>query len=224
MARDIQGMHILIVGASGVLGSKLATQLSLGGAQVSAIVRDGSLLDPTTVSRYAIADITDTAELRAAFAELAPFDGVINAAGVVAFGNVMDVDDHTLTQLFSINAIAPIVMLRESAPHISQGGFFLNISAVVAQAPMTGMAAYSASKAAVWGAMVAATRELRRQQIDVIDARPPHTETGLADRPLAGVAPKLPTGLDPETVAARIIVAIKDGERDLPVESFSPSL
>jgi short-subunit dehydrogenase len=224
MARDIQGMHIVIVGASGVLGSKLATQLSLGGAQVSAIVRDGSLLDTTAVSRYAIADITDSAELRAAFAELAPFDGVINAAGVVAFGNVMDVDDHTLTQLFSINAIAPIVMLRESAPHISQGGFFLNISAVVAQAPMTGMAAYSASKAAVWGAMVAATRELRRQQIDVIDARPPHTETGLATRPLAGVAPKLPTGLDPETVAARIIVAIKDGERDLPVESFSSSL
>jgi short-subunit dehydrogenase len=72
--------------------------------------------------------------------------------------------------------------------------------------------------------MVAATRELRRQQIDVIDARPPHTETGLADRPLAGVAPKLPTGLDPDTVAARIVSAIKDGERDLPVESFSLSL
>jgi short-subunit dehydrogenase len=159
-----------------------------------------------------------------AFAELAPFVGVVNAAGVVTFGNVMEVDDHTLTQLFAINAIAPIVMLRESAPHISQGGFFLNISAVVAQAPMAGMSAYSASKAAVWAAMVAATRELRRQQIDVIDARPPHTETGLATRPLAGVAPKLPKGLDPDTVAARIVSAIKDGERDLPVESFSPPL
>ncbi len=41
--------------------------------------------------------------------------------------------------------------------------------------------------------------------------RAPHTETGLATRPLAGVAPKLPTGLDPESVAARIIAAIKDG-------------
>ncbi len=224
MARDIQGMHIVIVGASGVLGSKLATQLSDGGAQVSAIVRDGTRLDATSTSRYAIADITDTEALRAAFTELAPFDGVINAAGTVAFGNVLDLDDHTLTQLFAINSIAPIVMLRESAPHISQGGFFLNISAVVALVPMAGMAAYSASKAAVWGAMVAATRELRRQQIDVIDVRPPHTETGLATRPLAGVAPKLPTGLDPDMVAARIVSAIKDGERDLPVESFSPSL
>ena len=114
-----------------------------------------------------------------------------------------------------------MVMLRESAAHIGEGGFFLNISAVVALQPMAGMAAYSASKAGAWGAMVGATRELRRQQIDVIDVRPPHTETGLATRPLAGVAPKLPTGLDPAFVATRIISAIKDGERDLPVEAFS---
>ena len=214
-------MRIVVVGASGVLGSNLASQLSQGGAQVSAIVRDPSRIDSAVISRSVVADITDSSALRAAFTALAPFDGVVNAAGVVAFGNLVELDDHTLTQLFAINAIAPIVMLRESAPHISQGGFFLNISAVVAQAPMAGMSAYSASKAAVWGAMVAATRELRRQQIDVIDARPPHTETGLVNRALAGVAPKLPTGLDPATVAARIVAAIKDGERDLPVEAFT---
>ena len=223
MARELIGKHIVIVGASGVLGSKLAIQLSQSGVQVSAIVRDSSRIDHSAISRYALADITDSAALRNAFVELSPFDGVINAAGVVAFGNLSELDDHTLTQLFAVNAIAPIVMLRESAAHITSGGFFLNISAVVAQQPMAGMAAYSASKAGVWGAMFAATRELRRQQIDVIDVRPPHTETGLASRPLAGTAPKLPTGLDPESVAARIIMAIKDGERDLPVESFTSS-
>ena len=223
MARELIGKHIVIVGASGALGSKLAIQLSQSGVQVSAIVRDSSRIDHSAISRYALADITDSAALRNAFVELSPFDGVINAAGVVAFGNLSELDDHTLTQLFAVNAIAPIVMLRESAAHITAGGFFLNISAVVAQQPMAGMAAYSASKAGVWGAMFAATRELRRQQIDVIDVRPPHTETGLASRPLAGTAPKLPTGLDPESVAARIIMAIKDGERDLPVESFTSS-
>lgn len=141
----------------------------------------------------------------------------------MAFGNIAELDDATLAQLFAVNAIAPIIMLRESSKHITEGGFFANITAVVAQQPMAGMAAYSASKAAVWGAMIAATRELRRQQIDVIDIRPPHTETGLVNRPLAGVAPKLPTGLEPDVVAARIITAIKDGERDLPVEAFTSS-
>jgi cyclic-di-GMP-binding biofilm dispersal mediator protein len=221
MARELQGMHIVVVGASGVLGSKVAAELSQGGAQVSAIVRDAARINSAAISRTATADITDSATLRAAFETLAPFDGVVNAAGVVAFGNITELDDQTLSQLFATNAIAPMVMLRESAPHIRQGGFFLNISSVVAQQPMAGMAAYSSSKAAVWGAMIAATRELRRQQIDVIDARPPHTETGLATRPISGAAPKLPTGLDPDLVAARLVAAIRDGEKDLPVEAFN---
>ena len=223
MAREIAGKKIVIVGATGVLGSRLAAQLSAASAQVAAIVRDASQLDSTTISQYEIADLTDTTALTAALTALAPFDGLINAAGVVAFGNVADLDDATLTRLFAINSIAPIVMLRESSKHINEGGFFANLTAVVAQQPMAGMAAYSASKAAAWGAMIGAARELRRQQIDVIDVRPPHTETGLANRPIAGVAPKLPTGLDPDAVAARIVTAIKDGERDLPVEAFIAS-
>jgi len=115
------------------------------------------------------------------------------------------------------------VMLRESAGHMSDGGFFVNISGVVATQPVAGMAAYSASKAAAWAAMTAAARELRRRRIDVIDARPPHTETGLATRPLAGVAPTMPEGLSPVAVAARIIAAVVAGERDLPTEAFSVS-
>lgn len=221
MARELAGKKILIVGATGVLGSELAAQLSNVGANVCAIVRDAASLDAATVSQHVVADITDSSALTAAFAALAPFDGVINAAGVVAFGPVAELDDETLQQLFAINTIAPIVMLREGSRHIAEGGFFANITAVVAQQPMAGMAAYSASKAGIWGAMTGAARELRRQQIDVIDIRPPHTETGLANRPIAGVAPKLPQGLEPAAVAARIVKAIADGERDLPVEEFS---
>jgi cyclic-di-GMP-binding biofilm dispersal mediator protein len=221
MVRDLNGKHIVVVGASGVLGAEMAALLVKAGATVSAVVRGSSRLDSTVVTRHAIADISNSAELEAALQELAPFDGLINAAGIVAFGEVKELDDKTMTQLFAVNAIAPIVMLREGAKHITEGGFFLNISAVVAQAPMAGMAAYSASKAAAWAAMVAATRELRRQQIDVIDARPPHTETGLATRPIAGAAPRLPEGLTPNFVATKIISGIQDGARDLPVESFA---
>ena len=129
MARDLQGMHIVVVGATGVLGSKIAAHLSQAGTAVSGIVRKADQLDSATVSRHVVADITNTASLRAAFEQLAPFDGVINAAGVVAFGNITEVHDKTLTDLFAINSIAPIVMLRESAPHITTDGFFLNISA-----------------------------------------------------------------------------------------------
>ena len=220
MARDLTGTTIVIIGATGVLGSCLAQQLTDAGVHVAAIVRDSASLDPAVVSAHAVADITDHAALRSAFAGLGPVDGVINAAGAVAFGTLAELDDETLTKLFAINAIGPIVALRESATQIKEGGFFVNISGVVALQPVAGLAAYSASKAAAWSAMTSVARELRRQQIDVIDARPPHTETGLATRPLAGTAPKLPVGLDPNVVAARIIAGIVNGERDLPVEAF----
>jgi cyclic-di-GMP-binding biofilm dispersal mediator protein len=212
---------VVVVGATGVLGANIATQLAATGARVSAIVRDHTRLDGASVSQYALADVTDHEALRTALASVAPFDGVVNATGVVAFGNVVDLDDATLARLFAVNSIAPIVMLRESAVHMNDGGFFVNISGVVATQPVAGMAAYSASKAAAWAAMTAAGRELRRRRIDVIDARPGHTETGLATRPLAGVAPKMPEGLAPNVVAARIVAAITAGERDLPTEAFS---
>jgi cyclic-di-GMP-binding biofilm dispersal mediator protein len=221
VARELRGAHVVVVGATGVLGANIATQLAAAGARVSAIVRDHTRLDGASVSQYALADVADHEALRTALGSVAPFDGVVNATGVVAFGNVVDLDDATLVRLFAVNSIAPIVMLRESAVHMNDGGFFVNISGVVATQPVAGMAAYSASKAAAWAAMTAAGRELRRRRIDVIDARPGHTETGLATRPLAGVAPKMPEGLAPNVVAARIVAAITAGERDLPTEAFS---
>lgn len=221
MARTLAGSHVVVVGATGVLGARIAAHFAAAGARVSAVVRNHERLDGASVSQYALADVTDHAALKMAFASVAPFDGVVNATGVVAFGSVADLDDVTLAQLFAVNAIAPIVMLRESSPHITDGGFFVNLSGVVATQPVAGMAAYSASKAAAWAAMTAAARELRRRRIDVVDARPPHTETGLATRPLAGTAPKMPEGLMPDVVAARIVTAVATGERDLPTEAFT---
>lgn len=221
MARTIAGAHYVVVGATGVLGRHVAARLAARGAQVSAVVRDHTRLDGASVSQYALADVTDVAALRAALAAVAPYDGVVNAAGIVAFGPLAELDDATLRRVMEVNAIAPIVMLREASAHLTDGGCFVQISGVVATAPVGGMAAYSASKAAAWAAMQAAARELRRRGIDVVDARPPHTETGLAGRAIAGTAPRMPQGLAPEAVAERIVVAIEAGERDLPTEAFA---
>ena len=221
MARTIAGAHYVVVGATGVLGRHVAARLAARGAQVSAVVRDHTRLDGASVSQYALADVTDVAALRAALAAVAPYDGVVNAAGIVAFGPLAELDDATLRRVMEVNAMAPIVMLREASAHLTDGGCFVQISGVVATAPVGGMAAYSASKAAAWAAMQAAARELRRRGIDVVDARPPHTETGLAGRAIAGTAPRMPQGLAPEAVAERIVAAIEAGERDLPTEAFA---
>jgi cyclic-di-GMP-binding biofilm dispersal mediator protein len=85
---------------------------------------------------------------------------------------------------------------------------------------MAGLAAYSASKAALYAFGQAISRELRKDGIRVIDARPGHTETGLATRAIAGVAPAFPQGMSAEQVADRIIRAIIENEKDLPADSF----
>ena len=66
----------------------------------------------------------------------------------------------------------------------------------------------------------ALAREARRAKVRVIDARPPHTETGLADRAIEGQAPRMPEGLPPETVAKVIAEAIDGDVTDLPSRAF----
>ena len=65
------------------------------------------------------------------------------------------------------------------------------------------------------------TGSSRRKKIRVVDARPPHTETGLADHPIAGSAPRMPTGLTPESVARTICDAIDGDATDLPAGAFT---
>jgi cyclic-di-GMP-binding biofilm dispersal mediator protein len=98
--------------------------------------------------------------------------------------------------------------------------FVVSISGVIAESPMAGMSAYSASKTALKGYAQAASKELRKQGIRWIDARPGHTETGLALRAIFGSAPNFGSGLDPQIVAQRIIQALENDERDLPSTAF----
>lgn len=219
---------VAVIGASGALGSIISRDIASRGAKVILVGRDEAKLraiglDDATI---AVADLTDATagDTIAAAAKDAHgrLDGVINAAGVVAFGALEDTDDAIIEELFMTNVIGPLWLMRRLTPLLKQSdGFVVNISAVVAEKPMAGMAAYSATKAALTAADHAMGRELRRTGIDVYDVRPPHTETGLVNRALAGEAPKLPEGLAPEVTATRIVDAIEAGQFDLAARDFS---
>ena len=70
MARQLGGKHVVVVGATGVLGARIAAHLASAGARVSAIVRDHTRLDGASVFQYALADVTDTDALRLALHQL----------------------------------------------------------------------------------------------------------------------------------------------------------
>ena len=111
--------------------------------------------------------------------------------------------------------------MQAALRHVQQGSVLVGISGVIAEQNLPGMSVYGASKAAVRSFDEALAREARKAGVRVIDARPPHTETGLASRAVAGTAPKFPVGLDPTAVARRIVQAIADGETDLPSTAFT---
>lgn len=158
--------------------------------------------------------------LRAATSDGRELDRLVYAAGVVAFGPLTEVDDDDLDEVLLLNLVAPMRLLRESAPQLGKDSVVVHLSAVVADKPTAGMAVYSASKVALTGFSRAMAMELRRQSTRVLDVRPPHTDTGLASRPIAGEAPRLGGGKTPESVAERIVAAIADDERDLDSSSF----
>ena len=146
----------------------------------------------------------------------------IAAAGVVAFGDLVDTDDAVIEELFLTDVVGPLWLLKRVVPLLSESkGFVAQLRAVVAEQPMAGMAAYSSAKAALTAADTALTRELRRKGITVCDVRPPHTETGLADRPIAGEAPRLKEGLSPSTVATAVVDAIAAGATEVPAVTFT---
>ncbi len=224
---NLEESVVLVVGASGGLGTRIAGLLADAGATVVRAARN-----PATISGpdAFVADLRDeagaAAVVAAAVGAHGRLDGVVIAAGAVAFGPVGEVTDAALRELFDINTLAPIRLIREAMPHLVESGaagrepFIVTLSGVVSEAPTAGLAAYSASKSALAAFTKAASRELRRAGIRIVDARPGHTETGLATRAIAGTAPAFPTGLDPDAVAQRIVTAIADGEKDLPSTAF----
>jgi cyclic-di-GMP-binding biofilm dispersal mediator protein len=225
---ELSGAKILVVGASGGLGGAISHVLAHRGARLALAGRDEGRLSALGLdAQELLADLRrpDAPQqlVETSAERLGGLDGVVYAAGTVAFGPVIDLDDDDVDELLMLNFLAPLRLTRAALPRLARGGFVASLSAVVAEQPTRDMAAYSASKAALSAFNTVARTEARRFGVRVIDIRPPHTETGLAGRPISGTAPPLPEGLAPQEVAERIVTAIADDEPELPAAAFGRS-
>lgn len=221
----MQDKVVAVIGANGAFGQRFITQLAALGARPIACSRSTSALKlPSGVPAVSV-DITEPdaglAVASAAKEHFGTLDGVVNATGAVGFGSLVDTKDAHFEELMLVNAIGPLWLTKQVAPHLAETqGFIMHISGIVSESAMPGMSAYCASKSALAAGLVSARRDLRRNKVRVFDARPPHTETGLADRPLFGQAPKMKPGLNPDTVVQRMLTAIQEDQFDLPSQEF----
>lgn len=216
MSRTLQGAIVAVVGTGG-LGRALAATLAERGATVIVAGRSG----PVDVRVELTHADAGAALVDHALTRYGRLDGVVIAAGVVAFGDLENTDDAVIEELLLANALGPLWLARRVLPALRESrGFLANLSGVVAATPVAGMAAYSASKAAAAAGFQALARELRRAGVLVCDAQPPHTETGLASRPIAGAAPRFAPGLDPRAVADRVVAGIEAGQMVIAAAEF----
>lgn len=213
---ELSGARTLVVGATGVLGGALTEALRDQGATLALAGRtdpsgaDGEptfTLDALDLERCA-AVVDEAADA------LGGLDLVFVAIGVAGFGEESE-NDVVTEHLLTVNAQAPMAIGRAALPHLTDsGGTLAMISAILADVPTPGMAAYSASKAALSAWLTATRGGLRKQGVRVLDVRPPHIETGLADRAVAGTVPSgIAAGSDVATLVGQVLEALRSDRR-----------
>lgn len=205
VAMQLSNKIFLVTGATGGLGRFIAAEIE---------ARGGFVLR-TSGGECDIAEAEDRAVVAQMVVDHGGVDGVVFASGVVGFGAHGTLAPGSVQRLVDVNVTGPLELANELIPHVHEGGAIVFITGAVVDFTTAGMAAYTAAKAGLSAACPVLRRELRTKKINVMDARPPHTETGLATRAIYGEAPKMKQGLDPEVVAKRIVVAIENDESEL---------
>ncbi len=215
---DLSGARTLVVGGTGVLGGALCRALAAEGARLVVTGRSAERLAALEAEDRIELDLLDVAAARSAVSSAAStlggLDLVVVASGVAGFGPAAELDDAVAEELVAVNLLGPMAVVSAAVSQLT-GGAVVVLSAILADAPMAGMAAYSASKAGLAAYLSAVRREVRRAGVAVVDVRPPHLDTGLADRALGGEPPRLPPGHDVDDLVSTVLDAIRQDAREV---------
>lgn len=157
---SLRNLRVLVTGASSGIGAHVVRFLAREGCRVVAAARRAEALEALAsecgpeVSALAL-DVRDAAAVPEAVAEAARrmggLDGVFNNAGTAWGGRALEMPEEDWTRLIDVN-LNGVFRVAQAAARImaeSGGGAILNTGSVLGYGTGTGVAAYSASKAAV---------------------------------------------------------------------------
>ncbi|HWU25928.1 MAG TPA: SDR family oxidoreductase [Rhizomicrobium sp.] len=187
---------MLVTGASRGIGLGIALRLARLGHRVIGVARtvghqfeeaaekaasanSGTLL-------FRAADLSDTAALPAFVKglreEFGSFYGLVNNAGLGSAGLLTTMSDREIERTIRLNVTSPILLTKCVARHMladGRGGRIVNIASIAAYSGFKGLAAYSASKAALTGFTRSLARELGPANITVNAVAPGFVTTDL---------------------------------------------
>ncbi len=168
----LEGLVVLVTGASSGLGEQLARSLVAHGARPVLVARrEGRLRALEAELGGAVetvaCDVTDDADrqrlIETVVSRHGRIDGLVNNAGLGAAGPALRTSVDTFTRVLEVNLVAPYALSCLAAPHMRHGGgrSIVNIASVMGLRSIAQIAdaAYVASKAGLIGL----TRELASQ-------------------------------------------------------------
>ena len=200
------GRHALITGGSTGIGAAVARSLAARGADVTLIARREDVLARTAVEisaehadarvRTLPLDVTNERAVADAVARevsTSPVDLLVNSAGIVHAGRLLETDPERFRALMETNYFGTLWMVRAMVPHLRERGHghVVNVASVAALEGVYGYSAYCASKFAVYGLSQALRAELRPAGIGVSVVLPPNTDTPMLEAERALIPPEL---------------------------------
>jgi 3-oxoacyl-[acyl-carrier protein] reductase len=184
---------VIVTGGSRGLGLGIGTRLAASGYRVIAIARGETAelrAAAATVEKagrgtlhfraFNLGELRGIAALVAALhKEFGPLYGLVNNAGVGTSGVLAVMPDEQIERLVQINLLAPIVLSKYVVRRMmsAHAGRIVNISSIVAATGYHGLAAYSATKAALIGLTRSLAREVGPLGITVNAVAPGFADT-----------------------------------------------
>lgn len=173
---------VVVTGAARGIGRAIAERFVAAGDRVATIYRSGDLPDGVL---GVVGDITDTAAVDAAFAEieaqLGPVEVLVANAGVTRDQLLMRMSDEDFSQVIDVNLTGTFRCVRRASKSMirARRGRIVLISSVVGLYGGQGQVNYAASKAGLVGMARSITRELGGRGITANVVAPGFIETAM---------------------------------------------
>ncbi|TPQ22513.1 short chain dehydrogenase [Streptomyces sporangiiformans] len=152
-------MKILLIGATGTLGTAVHKALGDRGHEVLTVGRGGGDL------RY---DITDPVQITELYDRAGRVDAVASAAGDVPYKPVTEMTPEDYLAAFRGKVLSQIDLVRQGVPHIAERGSFTVITGILAREPIPTGSAASMANGALEAFVRAAAIEIAPQRINAI--------------------------------------------------------
>jgi hypothetical protein len=220
----LPGRVVAITGAGRGIGLATARKLLDGGAKVALgdldaeLAREAAAEHPNAIGLEV--DVTDRASferfLREAERALGPVDVLVNNAGIMPIGPLVDERDEVTRRQVDVNLHGVIHGMKAAVPGMVRRGrgHVVNIGSAASMVGLAGEAVYCATKHAVLGLTEGARTELLGTGVELSVVMPNLANTQLGSGMSTARGSKL---LSPEQVADAIVGCIERPRLEVPV-------